>query len=92
MIDLKTAAKVFIIIGLVCSILAACVLPFFSKTPKVITFYIIYGIYGIITSIGALCSLKEYSKRPIIVWGVLYLPISIFAGVFMFCIREEDLF
>lgn len=95
---MKTASKVFIIIGLVCSvivlILSFILLALSNQAPEYkgqATFYLIYGIYALITSIGSLVSIHGTSKPAIIVWGVFYIPVMLIASVFMFCIKEEDL-
>ena len=95
---MKTAAKVFIIIGLVCSVIILIsgfiVLGAGSEEPKaqaIGLFYLLYGIYSLATSIGSLVAIHKTSKTAIIIWGVFYIPVMLIGSIFMFCIKEEDL-
>jgi len=86
---MKTASKVFIIIGLVCSII---ILICGFAIPELGGLYIGYGIYSLITSIGSLCSVNGHSKGACIAWGVFYIPVMLLASIFMFCIPEDQLY
>lgn len=89
---MKTASKVFIIIGLVASIIILFMgIGIAFSGNGVGDFYIIYGFYSLFTSIFSLVSVRGESKGKIIVAGVLYIPVMLIASIFMFCIKEEDL-
>ena len=96
---MKIAAKVFIIIGLVASVVVLIYGLIFmgiysgvSQAKGLVAFYLIYGIYSLATSIGSLISIHGSSKGAVIAWGVFYIPVFLLASIFMFCIKEEDLF
>ena len=96
---MKAASKVFIIIGLVASIIIIIYgfvfMSMSSGIPEMqgfTAFYFIYGIYSLITSIGCLASVNGSSKGAVIAWGVFYIPVVLLASIFMFCIKEEDLY
>lgn len=63
-----------------------------SELKGLITFYFIYGIYSLVISIGSLISIHGSSKGAVIAWGVFYIPVVLLASIFMFCIKEEDLY
>lgn len=96
---MKVASKVFIIIGLVASIIIIIYgfvfMGMSSGIPELqglTTFYFVYGIYALITSIGSLVSVNGSSKGAVIAWGVFYIPVMLIASIFMFCIKKEDLY
>lgn len=96
---MKKASKVFIIIGFICSLLiigqALVFMVVFSNSLYTEIYTIselIYGVYAFITSIGSLKAIKGTSKTRIIIWGIFYIPVMLIASIFMFCIKEEDLY
>ncbi len=92
---MKIASKVFIIIGLVTSLfapIAGLILMAFPNLWLIGVGVLAYGIYGIFISVGALISIHCSSKAVVIVMGVMYLPISLLASIFMFCIDPRDLY
>lgn len=95
---MKKAAKTFIVIGLVCSIILiisgfaiVITLPNTSGSTSLAVFYLIYGFYALLTNIGSLNAIKGSSKGSVIAWGISYIPVMLIASIFMFCIKEEDL-
>ena len=86
---MKTAAKVFIIIGLVCSVI---VLIFGIVNFGASRLYLYYGIYACITSIGSLVSINGTSKPAVNAWAIFYIPVVLLASIFMFCVKEENLY
>lgn len=95
---MKTAAKVFIIIGLVSSIIlivfgfALIGMPSSNSEKGMLNTYFIYAIYSLITSIGSLVAVNGTSKGAVIAWGVFYIPVNLLSSIFMFCIKEDDLY
>lgn len=96
---MKKASKVFIIIGFICSLIvvgqALVFMVVFSNSlyAEICSiFELIYGVYAFITSIGSLKAIKRTSKTRIIVWGIFYIPVMLIVSIFMFCIKEEDLY
>lgn len=90
---MKTASRVFIIIGLVSSIVLIIMgFVFMGIEGGLGGFYLGYGIYSLVTSIGSLCAVGGSSKGAVIAWGVFYIPVVLLASIFMFCIKEEDLY
>ena len=97
--QMKIAAKVLLLIGLV-----TCLIPigygiYFLVFVDLWTYpiartygYYCLGIafYGIITSIGSLISLRGHSKLAVVIWGIFYLPVFLFASIIMFCIPKKD--
>lgn len=98
---MKVPARVFLIIGLVSSIIIIIYgFVFVSMTSSYgdsgfggfSAFFLIYGFYALITSIGGLASLSGSSKTAVNVWAVLYIPVVLLASIFMFCVKEEDMY
>ena len=86
---MKTASRVFIIIGLICSLVCmGC--SFLFRGTESFGLYLIYGIYAFVMSIGSLVAVNHSSKAVIVIWGILYLPAMAIASIFMFCIKRED--
>ena len=90
---MKAASRVFIIIGLVASIILIIMgFAFMNLEGGLGGFYLGYGFYSLITSIGSLVAVGGRSKGAVIAWGVFYIPVMLLASIFMFCIKEEDLY
>ena len=105
---MKTVAKVFIIIDFVSSIIAVgfslllwlvsnnlpSIDTLFGAAPTTsyAVFCLIYGLYGIGISIGCFISIHGINKGPVIVMGILNIPVSLLCSIFMFCIKDVDLF
>ena len=96
---MKAASKVFLIIGLVSSIIIFFYSLFFGfavgmfGVPAIFSWlFFVYSIYGIVTSIGGLKAVSGYSKKAITVWAILYIPVVLLATLFMTCIDERDLY
>ena len=91
---MRTAAKVFIIIGLVASVVLIVLgLVFLDKTSpnSLAIFYLSYGAYSFITSLMSLFSLNSGSKGLVVLCGIIYIPVVLLASIFMFCIDPVDL-
>ena len=89
---MKTAAKVFIIIGLVCSIIVLISVMLGGFLGEVRIFYTIYGIYSLFTSIACLLVISGGSKTACVICGIFYIPVMLIASIFMFCIPESQLY
>lgn len=91
---MKTASKVFLIIGLVCSVILVFIGLWIRSLDDsyVATNYMLwYGIYSLIMSVCSLVAIHGHSKGFVIFCGLLYIPVSLLASIFMFCIDPEDL-
>lgn len=74
---MKTAAKIFLIIGIICSAIAALVL--LGIVP------LVFNIIGLVM----LNKMDTSGKR--ILWGILTLLLGCnIAGIFMFFMKDED--
>ena len=96
---MRVAARVFLVIGLLCSIIILSIgltsigwsTTNDGEGAGMTIFFVVYGLYALITSIGSLVSLSKTSKKAVIIWGILYMPVVLLASIFMFCVREEDM-
>ena len=92
---MKGASKVFITIGLVCAIQVFFTGIILKHVVDIGPYYKIlvwYGFYSIVTSILCYASIKSGSKGFVVVAGILYLPVVALASIFMFCIKDSDLY
>ena len=87
---MKAASRVFIIINLVISVIVILLGRLFLDL-EFGKLYLYVGFYFLITSIGSLIAVGSSSKGAIVVCGIFYIPVSLLASIFMFCIKKEDL-
>lgn len=89
---MKAASRVFVIIGMIASLILIIFGISINSYGGRGGYYIAYGVYSLFTSIFCLITISGSSKGMVILAGVLYIPVVLLASIFMFCIKEEDLY